>query len=103
MHIVTSKTQTPIRITRERWAHIIRRHPEMSGQLHKVAQTVSDPDLIQQGDFGEFLAVRFFAKTPVTRKHLVAAYRETDPANGFIITAYFTNTPSDGRSITWMR
>ena len=42
-----------------------------------MLETVAEPDVIQQGDFGELLAaVRFYEQTPLTRKHVVVAYRE---------------------------
>lgn len=68
MIAIYSKNSVPIRITQERWEHITRRHPEMFGQKEKVMETISNPDIIQMGDFGELLAVRFYTKTPLTKK-----------------------------------
>ena len=88
-------------MTQERWEHIIRRHPEMENQKEKVEATISDPDLIQKGDFGEFLAFRFYSVPP--RKYLVVAYKETAHQDGFILTAYFTSAPSKRRQVIWKR
>ena len=103
MIVVYSKNSVPIRITLERWAHIIRRHPEMENQRGKVEETVSNPDFVQQGDFGELLAVRFYPKTPLTKKHLVVAYKEEAKQEGFVLTAYFTSSPSTKRQVIWKR
>ncbi len=103
MIVIYSKNSVPIRITEERWKHITRRHPEMVSQKGKIEETVSNPDIIQEGDFGELLAVRFYPKTPLTKKHLVVAYKEVPKQDGFILTAYFTGAPSKRRRVLWKR
>ena len=75
----------------------------MIGQRPRILETVADPDLIQRGDAGELLAVRFYEQTPVTRKYLVVAYREIGHADGFVVTVYFTHRPSAQRSTIWTR
>ena len=103
MLIIQSKNNVPIRLTIERWDHIIRRHPELEGQKERVTQTVADPDLVQQGDFGELIAVRFYETTPLTSKYLVIIYKEVLNSDGFIITAYYTVKPSERRKTIWKR
>ena len=103
MLIVYSKNQVPIRLSQERWEHITKRHPEMENQKIKIEETVSNPDLIQRGDFGEFLAIRFYSSTPFARKYLVVAYKEMTDQDGFIVTAYFTGAFSKRRQIIWKR
>jgi hypothetical protein len=101
MIIVYSKNGIPVRITEERWEHITRRHPEIRNQKEKVMETISTPDIILGGDFSELLAIRFYPKTPLTEKYLVVVYREISSQDGFILTAYFTNTPSKRREVIW--
>jgi len=101
MIVIHSKNGVPIRITEERWGHITRRHPEMQNQKEKAMETISNPDIILSGDFGELLAMRFYPTTPLTEKHLVVAYRETSGQDGFILTAYFTHAPSKRREVLW--
>jgi hypothetical protein len=66
-------------------------------------QTVAEPDVIQRGDYGELLAMRHFACTPLTGKFVVVVYRETSAAEGFVITAYLTRRPSRRREILWQK
>ncbi len=87
MIIVRSKNNVPIRLTIERWEHIIKRHPEMDAEKGKVLQTIIDPDLIQEGDFGELIGIKFFKKTPLTSKYLAVIYKEASNIDGFVITA----------------
>jgi len=101
MIIVRSKRGVPIRLTGERWEHIIRRHPEMRGQKDKLLETISNPELIQQGDFGELLAIKLYSDTPLTQKYLVVVYKEIDKEDGLVLTAYFTIKPLERRSVIW--
>jgi len=103
MLIIYSRNEVPIRLTTERWEHIATRHPELATQRERVLETVEDPDLLQQGDFAEILAVRWYDRTPLTSKFLVVAYRETGPSDGFVLTAYFTSRPSQRRTTLWKR
>ncbi len=98
-----SRIGVPIRLPDERWRHIIERHPEMTDQRKRVLETISDPDLIQQGDTGELLAIHYYPDTPLTSKHLVVAYREVSPDDGFVLTAYLTSRPSRRRAALWKR
>jgi hypothetical protein len=101
MLIVQSRNGVPVRLTEERWRHIVRRHSEMNDQRERILETVAEPDMIQQGDFGELLAVRFYPQTPLTSKFLVVAYQEASPQDGFILTAYLTSRPSTRRVTVW--
>lgn len=75
----------------------------MESQKEKVEETISNPDIIQEGDFGELLALRFYSKTPLTQKYLTVAYKEMLKQDGFILTAYFTGPPSKRRRVLWKR
>lgn len=101
MLIVGSHNGVPVRLTEERWQHIVRRHPEMAAQKERVLETVSAPEIVQEGDFGELLAIRLYRDTPLSSKYLVVAYREVAPVEGFILTAYFTTRPSARRKAIW--
>ena len=103
MVVVYSHAGVALRLTEERWIHIVTNHPELLTQRERVLETVAEPDVIQQGDFGELLAARFYEQTPLTRKHLVVAYREISSDDGFIVTAYLARRPSTQRVLLWKR
>ena len=81
----TSNNGLLIRLTQERWRHIVLLHPNLSNKQAQVLSTVKNPDYIFKGKAGEFLAVSKFS----IRVYLVVVYREIEP-DGFIITAYDT-------------
>jgi hypothetical protein len=101
--VALSIAGVPIRLTPERWGHIATRHPEVSSLRQQVLETIEAPDVIQAGDRGVLLAVRLFPSTPLTRKHLVVPYRETQAGDGFVLTAYLTSGPSTRRTVLWTR
>jgi hypothetical protein len=98
-----SKNGVPIRLTDERWLHITSRHPEMTECRGKVLETVADPDCIQQGDFGELLAVRDYREELQLGRVVVVAYREAAANDGFILTAYVADRTSPRRKTVWKR
>jgi hypothetical protein len=75
----------------------------MESQREHVLEALAEPDMIQQGDFGELLAIRLYPDTPLTRKFMVVAYREMTPKEGFVLTAYLTTRPSGARETIWRR
>jgi hypothetical protein len=90
-----------IRLTAERFEHIESDHPEMSGQLDKITETLSVPDIIlgSKIDAEVELWYRHYANTPVGEKHMCVVVKvKSDDA--FIITAYFTDTIKKGE-ILW--
>jgi hypothetical protein len=86
IEIVLSKNEVPIRLTDERWAHIVEEHCELAGMRLEVLETVANPSRILGGGAGEFLAVQEIH----AGKKLVVVYREIGN-DGFIITAFITS------------
>jgi hypothetical protein len=89
MHTLTVKSVSgvQIRLTDERWRHITIRHPELALDKNRVIEAVKDPDFVAKGLHGELKAVRLFTDFPLGARYLIVIYRETDPKDGFIITA----------------
>ena len=85
LEIVQSKNEISIRLTDERWAHIIEEHCELAGLRLEVLENISNPSKILEGGDGELLAVRETEKD----KFLVVVYRELI-SDGFVITAFLT-------------
>ncbi|PIQ94701.1 MAG: hypothetical protein COV68_03220 [Nitrospirae bacterium CG11_big_fil_rev_8_21_14_0_20_41_14] len=78
-------------MTIERWDHIVISHLDMENNQGAVIETTRNPDMILRGIADELRAVRFFPKTHLGPKHVVVAYKEVSPWNGFILTAYKTS------------
>lgn len=101
MLIIHAVSGVPIRLTEERWNHVRTRHPEMADQQDRILETVAEPEMVQEGDAGELLAIRHYKRTPLTEKYLVVPYRELSGDDGFILTAYLASRPASWRKIVW--
>jgi phage-Barnase-EndoU-ColicinE5/D-RelE like nuclease2 len=77
-----------IRLTDERLHHLETDHPEMIGQISRIAETLADPDRIirSRTDATVELSYKWYASTPVTAKFLCVVVKaiSDDP---FMITA----------------
>ena len=101
MKLVFSVNGVPIRLTRERLKHITDHHPELAGGDYRILETLNTPDLVQKGDSGTLLAVKKYAKCPVSEnKYLVVAYKESSESDGFVLTAYYQSSLRQ-RMILW--
>lgn len=89
-----------IRLSDERWVHIVEGHPEMAGCRKEVMQTIAEPDFLLEGGFDEVLAARYIRAD----KMLVVVYKETNE-DGFILTAFFTTKTEKllNRKIIWKK
>lgn len=82
-----SKNKVKIRLTQERWQHIVSSHKELeNAKPSTVLLAIKNPDMILKGDVGELLAVKNFKKDC----WLVVPYKEIDLRDGFVLTAYLT-------------
>lgn len=98
MDFVISRRGVPIRLTEERWFHIVENHDDLAGYYDQVLETVENPDFILAGYGGALIAVRAMGR----RKYLAVVYRETSRNDGFVITAYFTSKIAKS-SIQWRK
>jgi hypothetical protein len=81
--IAESVNGVPIRLTDERWEHILYRRPEMASFIETVLDAVGDPEYILRGYKGTLIAAVHLGE----RSYLNVVYRELSERDGFIITA----------------
>jgi hypothetical protein len=79
-----SRNGAPIRLTNERWQHIVDEH-ELEGDRDEVFTVVEYPKWILRRYGGALAAMRSTGR----RGYLSVIYRETRADDGFVITAYF--------------
>jgi len=87
MDIVRSINDIPIRLTDERWRHIVENHNDMAGYYYEVLETVENPKWLFEGEEDDLWAGKSFSD----RKVMLVIYKESQEENdGFIITAFLT-------------
>ena len=89
---VISKNGKEIRLTAERWYHIVESHDYMAGNQEIVFETLEDPDIIVSVEKDEFIVIKHYIKTSISEKHVIVIYREQEN-DGFVITAFMTSKP----------
>ncbi len=95
LNIAYSINNVPIRLSYERWYHIIENHDDLASYFFEVLETIEKPDLILRGNKGSLKAVRNFGKN----KWLIVIYREISKKDGFVITSYFLDRKPKGEII----
>jgi hypothetical protein len=80
-----------IRLTPERWAHIVESHDYMAGNYDLLLETLISPDQVVLTPNGEHYALRNYSSTIIGAKSCVVIYRDED--NGFVITSLLTSKP----------
>jgi hypothetical protein len=72
----------------------------MENLQDEILHTVENPDMIYEGERGEYLAVRKVGKG----KFIVVVYKEEMSQNdGIIITAFITKRTFKGKTLIWER
>ncbi len=95
MDVAHSVNDVPIRLSYERWYHVVENHDDLASAFHDVLDTVEKPDFAIRGSHGALKAVRSMG----SKKWLVVVYREVSKRDGFIITAYFLAKKPKGEVI----
>jgi hypothetical protein len=98
MDRVISVDGVPIRLTEERWFHIVENHDDTAGHYDDVLETVANPDLVLPGYRGSLVAVRNYRRS----RYLFAIYRQMSRDDGFAIPAYFCSKVNRKQAI-WKR
>lgn len=95
---VDSINGVPIRLTDERWDHIVDAHPYMTTYYEDMLDAVEAPEYILPGFRGSLIAVVVLGRERV----LHVMYRELGTDDGFIITAY-VKTSFEKKRAVWRR
>jgi len=96
MKIAYSVRRVPIRLTDERWTHIVSARDELAGYDQDCLRVIEEPALILAEQYSSLKAVKSYGR----KRYLVVVYRELNRREGFIITAYFVRK-INRRHIVW--
>jgi hypothetical protein len=84
VQIAYSINGVPIRLTEERWEHIVSNKPYMETYYESILDAIENPTWILRGYAGSVVAILSIAK----QKYLHVVYKEISQHDGFIITAF---------------
>ena len=98
MKIAYSVNGVPIRLTDERWEHIVSNKPYMNAFDDAILQAIEQPIVLMRGYAGSLVAVLDLAR----ERFLHVVYKEVSTDDGFVITAYISPKYNRDRVI-WPR
>ena len=84
--VVYSVNSVPVRLTDERWIHIVEHHDDLAGHYDDCLDAIEEPDFVLRGYGGSLIAVRGAGRN----RYLAVVYKELSDNDGFVITAYFS-------------
>ncbi len=84
MESANSINGVPIRLTEERWEHIVSNKPYMYSYDDAILKAIEQPTVILGGYAGSQIAVLALGRA----KYLHVVYKEVSSNDGFVITAY---------------
>jgi hypothetical protein len=90
VEIVRSVNGVPIRLTGERWSHIVENNDDLAGRMDEVLDTIADPVWVSRGYGGALVAWRSHGQG----RWLGVFYREVGKQDGFVLTAFITRKPT---------
>ena len=85
----TDERGNEARLTEERLRHILRRHPEMESQLHRVAETLASPDAVAPSRSGPAVRLyyRLYPDLRGRNRYICIVVKREDDYS-FVLTAY---------------
>lgn len=107
--VVKSVNDVAVRLTEERWLHIVEFHRELEMFQPEVLLTVGEPDRVYFSPAGlepNFAAVKVFSRLVRfgLAKNLVVHYKELPKSSEFILTAFVMSTKRLNRRFRlWQR
>jgi len=96
MDVARSVNGVSVRLSYERWYHIVENHDDLASAFHEVLDVIEKPDFVARGSGGALKAARNMGR----REWMVVVYRELSKRDGFVITAYVLSKKPKGE-VVW--
>jgi hypothetical protein len=84
VEIAYSVNGVPIRLTEERWEHIVSNKPYMESYYERLLDAIEKPTCVLRGYAGSLVAILSVGR----QRYLHVVYKEVSREDGFIITAF---------------
>ncbi|MBI2232659.1 MAG: hypothetical protein HYU56_01960 [Candidatus Aenigmarchaeota archaeon] len=88
-----------IKFTKERYLHIVLRHPELEGKEVDIRKTLTTADFVQESVYDKNVLLYYRS---INKKDYIVVVGKVLNNHGFIITAYIANVVKKG-VIIWRK
>jgi len=87
---IINKKGIKTRLTKERWTHIRKKHPEVE-EWESIKETLEKPDKILEDDFNESIKYfyKFYKHSKKPKRYLCVVINYLN-GTGYVLTAYAT-------------
>lgn len=99
MDEITCVLGKKIKFTKERYLHVILRHPELEDKEKEIMKAIEEADFVQESVYDK--STLLYYRT-VNKKDYVVVVVKLLNNHGFIITAYIANVIKKG-AIIWKK
>ncbi len=99
MDEITCVIGKKIKFTKERYLHIVTRHPELEGKENDIRKTVTNANFVQESVYDK--NVLLYYKSIGSKEYVVVVVKVLNN-HGFIITAYIASIIKKG-VIIWKK
>ena len=88
MFVVKDKYGKKVRLTKERWSHIVQEHPDISDP-EEIKETLIEPTAVRASDNDPQHVKWFYRLMKAEKLYLLVSVKYLN-GDGFIITAHYT-------------
>lgn len=99
MNEITCVLGKRINFTKERYMHIVIRHPELEGKEKEIVNTLINADFVQESNYDKNILLYY--RTISKNDYFVVVVKALNN-HGFIITSYIANIIKKG-GIVWKK
>ena len=99
MDDITCVMGKKIKFTKERYIHIVLRHPELEGREDDIRKTLTGTDFVQESVYDKNVLLYYRS---INKKEYIVIVVKVLNNHGFIITAYIANIIKKG-VILWRK
>lgn len=85
---IIDETGRKIHLSKERWKHIILKHPDLNNKLEEIRQVLENPDFVVPHKFDNSMR-NYFRYYKTEKQYLLVSVKYLN-GNGFIATTFFT-------------
>ena len=99
MDEITCVLGKKIKFTKERYIHIVIRHPELEGKENEITRTLTNSDFVQESIYDKNVLLYYRS---ISRKEYFVVVVKVLNDHGFMITAYIANVIKKG-AVIWKK
>ena len=96
---IFDRFERAIRLTNERWTHIISHHPVIRNLKEEMKETLRDPEIVRRSVYDPSVLIYYRYFKDVLGGKYIAVVVKVNNIGGFILTSYVTDRVKRGDEV----